>query len=62
MPEDRRLIEDFIPIQAISEAARGEPRAKGHISTLHIWRARRPITACRAAVYAALVPSENERS
>jgi putative DNA methylase len=54
--DDRRLIEDYLPIESISAEASGEPRTKGHISTLHIWRARRPLVACRAAVYAALVP------
>ncbi|MDI6795717.1 MAG: DUF1156 domain-containing protein [Desulfatibacillaceae bacterium] len=53
---DRRLIEDYLPIQAISKAASSEPRTKGHLSTMHIWRARRPLVACRAAVYGALVP------
>ena len=57
MTEDRRLIEDYLPIQAIGEAASSEPRTKGHISTLHVWRARRPLVACRAAVYGALVPA-----
>jgi len=58
MPDDRRLIEDYLPIVAIGEAASSEPRSKGHISTLHVWRARRPLTACRAAVYGALVPAD----
>ena len=53
---DKRLIEDYLPIQDISAEASSEPRTKGHISTLHLWRARRPLVACRAAVYAALVP------
>jgi putative DNA methylase len=52
---DLRLIEDYLPIEAISAEASSEPRTKGHISTLHIWRARRPLVACRAAVYGALV-------
>src|SRR5438132_1273161 len=52
---DRRLIEDYLPIEAISLAASSEPRVKGYISTLHLWRARRPLVACRAAVYGALV-------
>lgn len=56
--DNRRLIEDYLPIQAISEEAAGEPRTKGHISTMHIWRARRPLVACRAAVYGALVPAD----
>ncbi|MBN1458567.1 MAG: DUF1156 domain-containing protein, partial [Armatimonadetes bacterium] len=57
VPDDRRLIEDYLPIVKIGEAASGEPRTKGHISTLHVWRARRPLVACRAAVYGALVPA-----
>ena len=57
MSEDRRLIEDYLPIQAISaEASREKSVRKGHISTLHLWWARRPLVACRAAVYGALVP------
>jgi len=44
---DRRLIEDFLPIQAISaEASREKSVRKGHISTLHLWWARRPLVAC----------------
>src|SRR3972149_6801016 len=56
MNDEKRLIEDYLPIADISAEASGEPRTKGHISTLHIWRARRPLVACRAAVYGALVP------
>jgi putative DNA methylase len=56
--EDRRLIEDYLPIEAISaEASREKSVRKGHISTLHLWWARRPLVACRAAVYGALVPA-----
>jgi hypothetical protein len=55
---DKRLIEDYIPIQAISaEASREKSVPKGHTSTLHLWWARRPLVACRAAVYGALVPA-----
>ena len=58
MTDDRRLIEDFLPIQATSkEASREKSVRKGHISTLHLWWARRPLVACRAAVYGALVPA-----
>ena len=56
MADDKRLVEDYLPIEAISVEASVEPRTKGHISTLQIWRARRPLVACRAAVYGALVP------
>ena len=52
---DRRLIEDYLPVDWLSAEASSEPRTKGHISTLHLWRARRPLVACRAAVYSALV-------
>jgi putative DNA methylase len=62
MSDDRRLIEDYLPIEAISAEASGEPRTKGHISTLHLWRARRPLVACRAAVYGALVPESQFES
>jgi len=59
---DRRLIEDYLPIQGISaEASREKSVRKGHISTLHLWWARRPLVACRAAVYGALVPAERFR-
>jgi len=55
--QDRRLIEEYLPIEAISkEASREKSVRKGHISTLHLWWARRPLVACRAAVYGALVP------
>jgi putative DNA methylase len=54
--DDRRLIEDYLPVNSLGDAASSEPRTKGHISTLHVWRARRPLVACRAAVYGALVP------
>jgi len=58
MKDDRRLIEDHLPIEAISkEASREKSVRKGHISTLHLWWARRPLVACRAAVYGALVPA-----
>jgi putative DNA methylase len=60
--QDRRLIEDYLPIEAISkEASREKNIRKGHISTLHLWWARRPLVACRAAVYGALVPARRFR-
>jgi putative DNA methylase len=60
--DDRKLIEDYLPIQAISaEASREKSVRKGHISTLHLWWARRPLVACRAAVYGALVPMSRFR-
>jgi len=61
--EDKRLIEDFLPIRDISaEASREKSVRKGHVSTLHLWWARRPLVACRAAVYAALVPAPKAKN
>jgi putative DNA methylase len=55
---DKRLIEDYLPIEDISaESSREKSIRKGHISTLHLWWARRPLVACRAAVYGALMPA-----
>ncbi len=53
----KRLIEVDLPIKRISAHARREKSIRhGHISTLHIWWARRPLTACRAVICAALWP------
>src|ERR1700685_1705112 len=53
----RRLIEVDLPIKQISAHARKEKSIRhGHISTLHIWWARRPLAACRAVICAALWP------
>src|SRR6266436_2938365 len=61
MNDDLRLIEDYLPIEAISlEASREKNVRKGHISTLHLWWARRPLVACRAAVYATLVAAPKD--
>ena len=58
MGDERRLIEDYLPIEAISaECSREKTVRKGHISTLHPWWARRPLVACRAAIYGSLVPA-----
>jgi len=60
----KRLIEDVLPIAAINEVARREKI--GHIAThprkLHLWWARRPLAAARAAVYATLVPAAGRES
>jgi putative DNA methylase len=53
----KRLIEVDLPIKLISEHARREKSIRhGHISTMHIWWARRPLVACRAVLCAALWP------
>ncbi len=56
-PSPKRLIEVDLPIARISAHARREKSIRhGHISTLHIWWARRPLAACRAVICAALWP------
>jgi adenine-specific DNA methylase len=53
----KRLIEVDLPIKRISAHARREKSTRhGHISTLHIWWARRPLAACRAVLCASLWP------
>ena len=65
MSEDRRLIEDFLPLEVLNAIASGEKlHPRRYVELVHYWPARRPITAMRAAVYAALTPaprSEKER-
>lgn len=54
----KRLIEVSLPLQAISaQSAREKSIRHGHISTLHIWWARRPLAAMRAAILASLLPA-----
>jgi putative DNA methylase len=59
--DDRRLIEDLIPVEAINEVAQGEERGHlhAHPRKLHRWWARRPLAAARAGVYATLVRAED---
>lgn len=59
---ERRLIEDYLPVEAVSSEAASEKIGgrEGHISTFHLWWARRPLAAARAAVYASLVPAPKE--
>src|SRR5712692_22615 len=57
----KRLIEVDLPIRRISTHARREKSVRhGHISTLHIWWARRPLAACRAVILAALWPDPGD--
>jgi len=59
--KDRRLIESRLPLKEISEASTKEKSIRhGHISTLHIWWARRPLAASRAAVFGTLVPDTDD--
>jgi len=55
---EKRFIEESFPVKEVSEESAKEKNIRhGHISTLHIWWARRPLASSRATVYAALIPA-----
>lgn len=57
----RRLIEEAFPLKKVSEDSKHEKLVRhGHISTLHIWPARRPLAAARATAIAALLPDPGD--
>jgi len=57
MNDFSRLIEHAFPLKQTSLDSVHEKNVRhGHISTLHIWPARRPLAACRAALIATLLP------
>ena len=53
-----RLIEVLMPMEQASILSPKEKnvRSGGYISTFHVWPARRPLAACRAALLATLLP------
>ncbi len=60
-----RLIEKWLPINEVSiEAVREGGALAGHppVNQLHVWWARRPLIASRAAVAASMLPSDADRS
>ena len=57
MTDKPRLIEHAFPLKQASLNSVHEKNVRhGHISTLHIWPARRPLAACRAALITTLLP------
>lgn len=59
----KKLIEVALPIKEISaESVRDKSIRNGHISTLHLWWARRPLPVCRAVVFASLVPDPLDKN
>jgi Adenine-specific DNA methylase containing a Zn-ribbon len=57
-----RLIEADFSLRKVSEESVREKNIRhGHISTLHIWWARRPLAASRATALAALLPDDPQR-
>lgn len=60
----KRLIEEWLPIAEIGEESMRERRsmtALPPIYYLHVWWARRPLVASRAAVLASLLPADADR-
>lgn len=57
----KRFIEESFPVKEVSEISAKEKNIRhGHISTLHIWWARRPLASSRATSYAALIPATED--
>lgn len=55
--KDKRFIEETFPVKEVSKESAKEKNVRhGHISTLHIWWARRPLASSRATAYTALIP------
>lgn len=60
-PSTPRLIEVAFPLKQASLDSVHEKNVRhGHISTLHIWPARRPLAASRAALIATLLPDPGD--
>ena len=62
MDYKKKLIEVALPLEAINKACVREKSIRhGHISTLHLYWARRPLASARAAIFASLIddPSNN---
>ena len=61
----KRLIEEWLPIAELGEESMRERRsmtALPPIYYLHVWWARRPLVASRAAVLASLLPADADRN
>ena len=61
---DTRLIERWLPIAELGEESVRERRsmtALPPIYYLHVWWARRPLVASRAAILASLLPADADR-
>ncbi len=59
----RRLIEEKLPLKEVNaESAREKALRRGHISTMHLWWARRPLAMSRAVVFGSLLPDPGDES
>lgn len=53
----KKFIEESFPVREVSEHSSHEKYIRqGHISTLHLWWARRPLASSMSTNYAALIP------
>lgn len=60
---DRRLIEEELPLKEVNaESAREKSLRHGHISTMHLWWARRPLAMSRAIVFGTLLPDPGDEA
>jgi len=61
----RRLVEEWLPIAALSEESIRERRSMTSLPPtyyLHVWWARRPLVASRAAILASLLPADADQN
>ena len=58
---DKRFIEDSFPVKEVSfEAAKEKSIRHGHISTLHIWWARKPLAYSKTTIFTSLIPTPKD--
>lgn len=61
MSSDRRLIEHGLPLAEVNQQSGREKSLRhGHISTMHLWWARRPLAMSRAVVAGTLLPDPTD--
>jgi len=59
----KSFIETDFPVKEVSEESAREKNIRhGHISTLHIWWARKPLSSSRASIYAMLTPEPKDEA
>ena len=57
----RRLIEEKLPLKEVNtESSREKSLRHGHISTMHLWWARRPLAMSRTVVFGTLLPDPED--
>lgn len=63
MTNERRLIEHGLPLAQVNEQSGREKSLRhGHISTMHLWWARRPLAMSRAVVAGTLLPDPGDEA